>query len=118
MNFKIFFKSDTLAGVLMNTVFAIAIVILVVVGFFYVYLPNSTNHGSEIIMPELIGKNIGELDGILTPLGLRYEVGDSSYSADHLPLTVLQQYPKQGHKVKEQRKILVSINRKSTPTMP
>jgi beta-lactam-binding protein with PASTA domain len=118
MSSKFFFKSDTLGGVLLNMGLAVVIVLLVVVIFFYVYLPNSTNHGSEITMPDLIGKNIYEADNILEPMGLRYEVGDSSYSAEQPPLTILQQFPKAGHKVKENRKVLVSINRKSTPTLP
>lgn len=118
MKFKFPFQSNTLGGILANSGLAIAIVLLLAVTFFYVYLPNTTNHGVEIEMPDLIGKNITELEALLDPLQLRYEIGDSSYSAEHPPLTVLQQYPKSGHKIKENRKVLISINRKSTPTLP
>ena len=118
MKLKLPFKSNTLGGLLLNLGLAIGIVLLLAVSFFYVYLPNATSHGEEIQMPDLIGKDISELESVLSPLELRYEVGDSSYSAEHPPLTVLQQFPKAGHNVKKNRKILISINCKSTPTLP
>ena len=49
---------------------------------------------------------------------LRYEISDSSYSESFPPLTVLQQFPKAGSKVKENRKIYVTVNRITPPTVP
>ena len=49
---------------------------------------------------------------------LRFEVNDSSYSADYPPLTVLKQYPAAGSKVKEGRNIFISVNRVKPPTVP
>ena len=103
---------------LVNVGLALGIILILGIFFFYVYLPNSTNHGEEIPTPDLNGKNIAELDSMLAPLELRYEVGDSSYSADLPPLTVLQQFPRPGHPIKANRKIYVSINRSTPPTLP
>jgi len=118
MQLKSLFGGSTVASVLVTIGATIGIVLLLGIGYFYIYLPNSTNHGEEVTVPDLTGLNISELETLLAPFRLRYEVGDSSYSASQPPLTVLQQYPKAGHKVKENRKIYVSINRSSTPTVP
>lgn len=113
-----YLRKQTLGALLANTGLAVGIVLLIAIVFFYVYLPATTNHGNQVEVPDLTGKNIFEMDKALTPLRLRYEVGDSSYSADLPPLTVLAQVPKPGHFVKENRKIYVTVNRKSPPTLP
>ncbi len=113
-----FLRSNTLGAVLANAGIALGIIFFIAVMYFYVYLPSNTNHGQEVQVPELLGKSIFEIDQLLTPLTLRYEVGDSSYSAEQPPLTVLAQVPKAGHFVKENRKIYVTVNRKSPPTLP
>ncbi|NOT73792.1 MAG: PASTA domain-containing protein [Cyclobacteriaceae bacterium] len=119
MKFKFPFQGKTTLGsVIASFGLAIGIILLLGVAYFYVYLPNSTNHGEEIPIPDLTGKSIAEIETILTPFNLRYEIGDSAYSASYPPLTVLQQFPKAGHFVKENRKIYISINRKSPPTLP
>ncbi len=118
MKFRFLLTENTLRAVLVNTGLAIGIILFLGVTYFYVYLPNSTNHDEQIVVPDLTGRNITTIDSVLGPLQLRYEVGDSSYSADHPPFTILQQFPKPGHLVKENRKIYVSINRSSPPTLP
>jgi len=112
------FKRDTLGGVLLHLLLAIAALVLIAVLYFYAYLPSSTNHGESITVPDVEGKKISELEDFLGKRTLRYEVNDSSYSADYPPLTVLRQYPPAGAKVKEGRKILISVNRLDPPTVP
>lgn len=118
MKLKSFFKGNTLGALLTNVALAIGIILLSGVGYFYIYLPSSTNHADELDVPDLTGMSISQIDGVLNRMMLRFEVGDSSYSAVYPPLTVLNQFPKPGHKVKENRKIIVTINRSSTPTLP
>lgn len=113
-----YFQSQTLGALLANLSLAVGILLLIAILFFYGYLPGTTNHGKEVQVPDLTGKTIYEIDQLLTPLLLRYEVGDSSYSGDLPPLTVLAQVPKPGHFVKENRKIYLTINRQSPPTLP
>lgn len=111
-------KTNTLAGVFLHLFLALGVLLLLALLYFYVYLPKSTNHGESITVPDIEGKNISELDVVLGKRLLRYEVNDSSYSADYPPLTVLKQYPQAGAKVKEGRKIYVSINRIQPPSVP
>ncbi len=61
---------------------------------------------------------IDKLGEVLGERNLRWEVDDSSYSEKYPPLTVLKQFPHAGAKVKENRKIYISINRVSPPTVP
>ena len=115
---KLFFQSNTLGEVLANAGIALSVILLASIIYFYVYLPSTTNHGQVVEVPDLLGKDIYVVEQVLTPLQLRFEVSDSSYSADQPPLTVLAQVPKAGQSVKEQRKIYITINRKSPPTLP
>lgn len=111
------FKANTLGGLLLHLVLASSLIILVCVFYFYAYLPHVTNHGESITVPNVEGLSISKVEDFLSNHDLRYEVNDSSYSAEYPPLTVLKQYPAAGSKVKENRKIFVSINRKNPPTV-
>jgi len=112
------FKSNTIGGILISLVAACGIIVLLGILYFYAYLPNVTNHGETITVPNIEGKNIKEVEVFLAKHDLRYEVNDSSYSEQYPPLTVLKQYPRAGSKVKENRKIYVSINRLDPPSLP
>jgi eukaryotic-like serine/threonine-protein kinase len=112
------FKRDTLAGVLLHLALAILGFLIVALIFFYVYLPSTTNNGETITVPDIEGKSLAELGTELEKRLLRFEVSDSSYSEDHPPLSVLKQYPHAGAKVKEGRKIYVTVNRTQPPTVP
>jgi eukaryotic-like serine/threonine-protein kinase len=85
------------------------------------YLPATTNHGETITMPSVIGKSEGELNDFLSVRNLRYEIrSDSGYSENDPPFTVLNQHPKPGSQVKENRKIYITLNAMKAPlvTMP
>lgn len=101
----------------MHMLLAGTILILLCVFYFYVYLPHITNHGESITVPSVEGLPMSKVEAFLASHDLRFEVNDSSYSADYPPLTVLKQYPAAGAKVKENRKIFVSVNRKNPPTV-
>lgn len=101
----------------MHIALAVCIFIAICVFLFYAYLPHVTNHGESITVPSVEGLPITKVEEFLADHDLRYEVNDSSYSADYPPLTVLKQYPAAGAKVKENRKIFVSVNRKNPPTV-
>ncbi len=88
----------------------------VVVIVFYVWLPISTNHGESITVPDIQGLPFDELEDFLEKRDLRFEVTpDSSYSPDFPPLAVLRQVPKPNAKVKEFRKIYVTLNAENPP---
>jgi eukaryotic-like serine/threonine-protein kinase len=110
-------KTNTFGGLIVHLILAAAIILVLCVFLFYAYLPSITNHGESITVPNVEGLPITKVEDFLADHDLRYEVNDSSYSADYPPLTVLKQYPAAGAKVKENRKIFVSVNRKNPPTV-
>jgi eukaryotic-like serine/threonine-protein kinase len=112
------FKTKSIRGLLVNIAIVLSIFFILAIIFFYIHLPSVTNHGESITVPDLTGMNVEELESFLSTNELRYAVNDSAYSSEFPPLTVLQQYPKSGSKVKENRVIYVSLNRVKPPTLP
>ncbi|GAA0894829.1 hypothetical protein GCM10009122_45110 [Fulvivirga kasyanovii] len=111
-------ETDSLKSLLIHLVIVVAVLFGLALAFFYIYLPSTTNHGETITVPNLEGVHMDEIDEFLTKRHLRYEVNDSTFSDEHPPLTILKQYPKPGSKVKEGRKIFISVNRIDPPTVP
>lgn len=100
-------------GIHLGIILAIGLVLLLI--FFYYFLPGYTNHGETITVPDLRGMTYEELDDYLSQRELRYEIEqDSGYSAEDPPLTVLKQYPVSGSKVKSNRLLFLNLN-KTTP---
>jgi eukaryotic-like serine/threonine-protein kinase len=111
-------RNNTLAGILLHLLLAGTVFILLAIFYFYIYLPRFTNHGETITVPNIEGQSLEEMEETLAKRSLRYEVNDSTYSDKHEPLTVIKQYPHAGSKVKEGRKIFISINRTTPPSVP
>ena len=109
---------NTLGGILISILLALIIIVVLIVIFFFSYLPRATNHGETITVPNIEGMQINQLESFLGSKDLRFEVNDSSYSSEQPPLAVLKQYPHAGAKVKEGRKIFISVNRINPPTVP
>ncbi|MEM9297559.1 MAG: PASTA domain-containing protein [Bacteroidota bacterium] len=109
---------DTLKGLLLHSFIVILLAVCGTLVFFYVYLPYTTNHGETITVPNLYGMKLGEMEDFLNKRDLRYEINDSTYSDEYEPLTILKQYPKAGSKVKQNRKVFISVNRVTPPTVP
>ncbi len=112
------YKRNTLGGVIIHLFLAGVLLGILCVLYFFAYLPNTTNHGQSITVPNIEGMQLEELEDFLVKRNLRYEINDSSYSEEYPPLTVLKQYPQAGSKVKEGRNIFISINRLNPPTVP
>ena len=90
--------------------------LIIVLLFFNVYLPSRTNHGQTITVPDVVGVHYDDLGDFLTQRKLRYEITeDSSYSADFKPLEVLKQFPLPDAKVKENRKVYLTLNKTNPP---
>jgi eukaryotic-like serine/threonine-protein kinase len=111
------YKRDTFGGFLIHLLLAFGILMVIALFYFYAYLPSSTNHGESITVPNIEGLSIQKVEEFLASHDLRFEVNDSSYSSQYPPLTVLKQFPAPGSKVKENRKVYVSINRLHPPTV-
>jgi beta-lactam-binding protein with PASTA domain len=85
--------------------------------FFYVYLPSATNHGETITVPKLEGMSLKEMETFLDSKNLDYEINDSTYKAGVKPLTVLNQHPAPGSKVKKNRRIYITIASDTPPNV-
>jgi beta-lactam-binding protein with PASTA domain len=118
MNLKPFFKSNTVGGFFANVGIAFSLIAVVAITYFYIYLPNVTNHGKSIPVPDLTGLTMEEAEKLLAEKTLRIAVNDSAYLEDADPLSILKQFPKTGEEVKENRTIYVSINRTTPTTLP
>ena len=97
--------------IIKNIFYIIITLVLIVLSLFYMYFPIVTNHGETITVPDLKGLNYIEIDDFLSKRNLRYEIiPDSSFTTKYSPLSVIFQNPIKGKKVKEGRKIYLTLN--------
>ncbi len=90
----------------------LAIVALIIIGFFTLrYLKYSTNHGDFETVPELKGKSFDIAKMELEDNNLAFELQDSAnYNPNYPKKSVIDQQPAAGAKVKENRKIYLTLN--------
>lgn len=91
-----------------NALAALGITIFLIL-FVVIFLRVYTNHGESIEIPDLKGKTTQEVATILEEKDLRYEIQDSVYSPSLAAGTVLDQFPKPGMKVKQNRLIFITL---------
>jgi len=109
-------KPFTIISFVKNIGIMIGIGATLLLFFFYVYLPTTTNHNETITVPDLVGKSFEDIDEFLTNRNLKYVVStDSGYSEKSDPEVILSQNPKGGSKVKEERKIYLTLNANVPP---
>lgn len=113
-----FLKANTKKDVFIHLAIIFSIGLLMILIFFYLYLPMSTNHGEKIIVPDLKDKTIEQIEGILSDNELRYQINDSSYIEGAVPNSVISQHPLAGSEVKANRKIYVTVTAKNPPLVP
>jgi beta-lactam-binding protein with PASTA domain len=92
-----------------------AFVGLLIITFFYIYLPLTTNHGESITVPDLEGLTLQQAENFLKERDLRYIVTDSSYNPKLPPLAIISQDPVKNSKVKVNRRIHLVINATQPP---
>ncbi|MBS1681687.1 MAG: PASTA domain-containing protein [Bacteroidetes bacterium] len=116
--FNNYFKGDTVGDLIRQLGITGGILAFFCIVYFYIYLPNTTNHGETVVVPDLRGIKVEELEKYLADHKLRYSINDSAYSDTLPPLSVLRQFPVAGAIVKENRTVYVSLNRVAAPTVP
>ena len=98
---KVFIKQLFLATIMFSLIVLASIVFL----FFY------TNQTSRVVVPDLVGVNINEIDELISENNLRYEIIDSTfYNEEFDKNTVIEQIPIANKEVKKNRKIYLTIN--------
>ena len=97
----------------------IAVVFLVVLIFIVLWwLRISTNHDQRIEVPDLSTMILDDVEEKLNDMDLRFEIIDSAnYNPDFPKYSVIEQIPKAGKFVKENRKIYLTLNRSSYPEL-
>jgi len=95
----------------LKTSFQIIITALFFFLILVLFLRLNTRHGDFIVVPDLIGKNIQEFESQLNELDLQFIISDSgNYNPDFKINSVLDQLPKANAKVKQGRKIYLTLN--------
>ena len=92
---------------------SIAIIALLGLAFVILFwLKFTTNHDQKIEVPSLAKMSLDTAENKLNEVDLRFEVIDSSnYNPDFPKYSVIEQIPKAGEFVKENRKIYLTLNR-------
>ena len=94
-----------------KTSFWIIITALILFVVLVIFLRLNTRHGDFIVVPDLIGKNIDEFESELGELDLQYIISDSgNYNPEFKINSVLDQLPAANAKVKQGRKIYLTLN--------
>lgn len=95
----------------------VALSYLVIVTITVFYLDSYTNHGQQIDVPNLIGKNVKNVKALIEDLGLQYEVLESVYDPSKPEGTIIDQDPDPTMFsqvfVKENRIIRIRVSKKS-----
>lgn len=114
MTLKDFLKSKTFKY---NALAVIGItILLILINMFALRI--YTDHGNSVEIPDLKGKTSQEVQALLDDLDLRFQIRDSVYSQETTPGTTLDQYPKPGAKVKENRTVYITMCALSQEMLP
>ena len=113
----LYIKTSSKKDVLIHIGIMLSLVAIIVLSFFFIYLPATTNHLESITVPDLSGMKVQEVENFLTEHDLRYEINDSTFIANKPASIVLTQYPKAGEKVKENRKIYITVTTNNPPNV-
>lgn len=112
MTFIKFLFTKTFLKQLLIAVIAMVVLIFVIMK----WLDSSTNHDQKIRVPSLAKMSLDDVKVKLDENDLRFEILDSSnYNPDYPKFSVIEQIPKAGEYVKENRKIYLTINRSGYP---
>lgn len=92
-----------------HALLAVSIIVVLLVGLNQI-LREYTNQGETWEVPDLKGLNEAQVKRILMNHSMRFEIIDSIFSPGDQPGVVVDQVPSSGAKVKEGRKLFLTIN--------
>ncbi len=89
---------------------AVVVSVLLIVAVLQ-WLKSTTHHGDFVEVPDLAKLSVTEMREVLEAADLRYEVVDSAnFNPDYPRFSIIEQNPPAGNKVKQNRKIYVTVN--------
>lgn len=95
---------------LINLGLAVLVLVFLCIGMLQ-WLKSSTRHGEFVEVPDLAKLTVPEMRASIEAANLRYEVVDSAdFNPEYPRFSIIEQNPKAGNKVKENRKIYVTVN--------
>lgn len=105
------FRKYLSSKVFVAQVLAALAIVAVIAFLFFHWITFVTNHGNEITVPNLAKLNEEQVEEKLNELDLDYEIIDTvDYNPNFPKLTVAQQEPTAGSKVKGGRTIYIKLN--------
>jgi len=110
-------STNSLRDLLIHVGIIVALILVLFLAFFFVYLPFTTNHGESVTVPDVQKMDVREIGKFLAERDLNYQVSDCTFVTGLPPLSVISQHPKPGSKVKEGRKIYVTVVMQTVPVI-
>lgn len=110
-----FLKVNSWKGVLVHVVIILALSALLFYSIFYIWLPSYTKFGETKDVPVLEKLSISEAEDVLKANDLRLVIQDTAYNSRFEPGVITRQEPKGNTKVKENRRVYVSVNTEKVP---
>ncbi|MBR4299805.1 MAG: PASTA domain-containing protein [Bacteroidales bacterium] len=95
--------------IIRNILWAVVIVVVLIAGA-VVFLNVVTQHNRELIVPDFTNMTVAEAEALAADAGMRVEVTDSVFAKRIRKGAVRDQNPAPGSKVKEGRRISLTIN--------
>jgi len=111
MSLSAFIKSKTFIKHLILSAACFSVLFWVI----FTYIDSYTLHNETIVVPDLAGMKVGELDKIITEKNLRYFIVDSVYDAKKAKGIVAKQDPEKNTTVKRNRTIYLYVTAVSPP---
>lgn len=107
-------KKHSIGWLLLNILIMVAVSIILIVITFR-WMQSYTRHGQYITVPDVSGMYEEEAGQALAAAGLRYEVSDYKFDKSMVEGGVIEQTPKAGAYVKQERKIYLTLNSGKEP---
>ena len=95
--------------VVRNLLIALGVVVVLIVGAM-IFLNRVTQHGKELSVPDFSNLSLAEAEYVASQAGVRVEVTDSVFVKRMKRGAVYRQNPAPGSKVKQGRRIVLTIN--------
>ncbi len=102
-------KRINIKKILIHIAVIASVTAMLIVGFIF-WLNYYTNHGNSFSVPNFKGLTLQEAEKILKAKKLRVVVLDSIYAPTGKPGAIIEQNPPADFKVKENRRVFVTIN--------
>ncbi len=111
LNFFMSLRKYLTSRVFFAQILAAMAIIAAISFLFFHWITFTTHHGEEITVPDLSKLSVEQAEEKLDAVDLNYVILDTvDFRSEFPKLTIVEQEPKAGSKVKEGRKIYIKIN--------